>query len=147
MRVKYKITRYDNITPADFGVAASEAEKRLAQRMARDTEEFVPFLSGKFAKNTRVINNLVIYQGDQVRYLYEGVKMVNAATGKGPRLIPDVGPRWPKYAELAPTSEPLTFTKSEHPLAQSHWMDASERKNGKKWADLAEEAITRELTK
>ena len=145
MRPKYKLTRFDNIEPADFGVAATAAEKRLAQQMAQDTEPYVPALTEFFSKNTRVINNMIIYQGDQVRYLYEGHKMVDAVTGKGPRVIPDVGPRWRRYQKLRETSEPLTYTKKPHPLATDHWMEASEKKNGNAWAQFAEEAIENEL--
>lgn len=147
MRKRYKLTRFDDIEPADFGVAATAAEKRLAQQMASDTEPYVPALTGVFARNTRVINNMIIYQGDQVFYLWKGHKMVNAKTGKGPRLIPDVGYRWPLHAKLRETSQPLTYTKSMHPKAQDHWMEASEKKNGNAWAQLAEEAIARELNK
>ena len=147
MRVKYKISRFDMIEPADFGVASTMAEKRLAQQMAQDTEPYVPFLTGAFSRNTRVVNNMVIYQGDQVFYLWRGHKMVNKKTGKGPRLIPDVGYRWPKHAQLRETAQPLTYTKKPHPLAQSHWMDASEKQNGSQWARFAEEAIARELNK
>lgn len=145
MRKKYKITRFDNIEPADFGIAATKAEKALAKEIARSTEPYVPALTGVFSQNTRVINNMVIYQGDQVRYLYEGHKMVDAVTGKGPRVIPDVGPRWRKYQKLRETSEPLTYTKKPHPLATDHWMEASEKQNGRAWAQLAEEAILNEL--
>ncbi len=147
MRKHYKLTRFDNVEPADFGAAATMAEHKLAQQMAADTEEFVPALTGTFSRNSRVIRNMIIYQGDQVFYLWKGHKMVNAKTGKGPRLIPDVGYRWPLHAKLRETNKPLTYTKNMHPKAQDHWMEASEKQNGSAWEKFAEEAIARELNK
>ncbi len=143
--MKYKLTRFDNVEPADFGVACTQAERQLAQEMAKDTEKYVPALTGAFSRNTRVINNMIIYQGWQVRYLYEGVKMVSAATGRGPFPVKDRGLRWHKHEKLRPTTEPLNYTKKPHPLATDHWMEESERVNGEKWSKFAEEAIANEL--
>ena len=46
------------------------------------------------------------------KYLYFGKKMVNAKTGKGPMLIPGVGPRYRKGTILKATEENLVFKNS-----------------------------------
>ena len=63
------------------------------------------------------------------RYLHEGKVMVNAATGKGPGMVPGVGPRWKKYTELKATDRPLVYTK-KHPKAGSHWGQRLMEKEG-----------------
>ena len=48
--------------------------------------------------------------------------MVNAATGKGPACIPNVGYRYPRGAQLKATSRPLTYTKTDkNPDAGPFW--------------------------
>lgn len=140
MRIKISMTRAD-IDPAAIQAVCTKAEMLLAQQIAKDTRPFVPALTSVFDRSTKVIGNKIVYTGDQVNYLWEGVRMVNAATGKGPRYIPDVGYRWPKGAQLRPTTTPLKYSTEMHPRAQSHWMDASERENGRKWAEYAERLI------
>nr|DAH93641.1 MAG TPA: Minor capsid protein [Caudoviricetes sp.] len=93
----------------------------------------------------RTDGNEIVYTGDQARYLYEGKVMVDAATGKGPMNIPGVGLRWHKGATLTPTAKDLVFTTDMHPQAQSHWMEASYKKNGDKWARVAEKAVISSL--
>lgn len=47
--------------------------------------------------------------------------MVNAATGKGPAYIKDVGYRFPKGSQLMATDRPLTYTTTKNPLAGPFW--------------------------
>lgn len=55
------------------------------------------------------------------RYLHEGKVMVNAKTGKGPPVIPGVGPRWPRGSQLKATDRPLSYTKTKNPAAGPYW--------------------------
>jgi hypothetical protein len=59
--------------------------------------------------------------------------------------LPDLLLRWHKGATLTPTAKDLVFTTDMHPQAQSHWMDASYKKNGDKWARVAEKAVISSL--
>lgn len=127
------VTLDKNIDPALLTGRAKKLENALAWQILKDTDEFVPALTGSFAIISHVIGNVIVYPGPYARYLWHGKAMVNAATGKGPRYIPEVGWRWPKGAILKPTSRPLKFNTSVHAKAQSHWMDASRAKNMKKW--------------
>lgn len=140
MKTRVKITRCD-VSSTDFRRASTAAEKILASEIHKLTRPYVPFLTGIFDRDSRVIGNVIEYRGDQVNYLWNGVKMKNARTGKGPRVIPGVGPRWPKGAILAPTSEPLNYTTGHHAKAGPAWMERSEQENGRKFKEIAEEAV------
>lgn len=124
-----------------FVHACKQAETALAVQVLKDARPFVPALTGAFANLARVDKNTVVYTGDQARYLYEGKVMVDAATGKGPMNIPDVGIRWHKGATLRATERDLVFTTDMHPNAQSHWIEASYNQNAEKWARVAEKAV------
>lgn len=137
-----RISVKENIDPNLLTGRASKLEKALAWQILKDTDEFVPALTGVFAGMAHVIGNVIIYTGPQVHYLWHGVAMVNSATGKGPRYIPEVGWRWPKGAILKPTNRPLNFNTSMHAKAQSHWMDASRAQNMKKWDKIALKVYT-----
>lgn len=135
------ILHVKTISGAEFHKACKQAETALAVQVLKDTRPFVPALTGAFSNLARVDKNEVVYTGDQVRYLYEGKVMVDAATGKGPMNIPDVGLRWHKGATLTPTEKDLVFTTDMHPKAQAHWMEASYEQNAEKWANVGEKAV------
>lgn len=86
---------------------------------------YMPYRTGMTIKLTQAhspvtrpeINTFTRY----ARYLHEGKVMVNAATGKGPALIPGVGYRFPAGAQLTATSRPLTYTKTKNPEAGAYW--------------------------
>ena len=144
MRLKVKVTK---LGLSDVGKACTAAEKVLAQEIHKSTRPYVPMLTGAFDRNSRVIGNVIEYVGDQVNYLWNGVKMVNSKTGAGPRVIPGVGPRWPKGATLVPTAAPLHYTTDHHAKAGPAWMERSERDNGRKWQEIGEEAVAHGLDK
>ena len=125
--------------------ASSKAEETLTQQVARDTEDFVPMLTGSLKNRTIVDGNLIVYPGPYARYLYYGKKMVDAATGKGPmKIIGDDGvPVWRfrKGATLKVkygAGNELKFTKTHHKNAQAFWFDASKAQNLDKWLRISE---------
>lgn len=126
-----------NIDIAHLPLRAKKLENALAWQILKDTNDYVPALTGSLAIRSNVIGNIIVYPGPYARYLWHGVAMVNSKTGKGPRYIPEVGYRWPKGAILKPTNRPLKFNTSVHAKAQSHWMEASIAQNGKKWDEFA----------
>lgn len=135
----------DLLKPRELEKATKRAEKVLAVQILKDTRPFLPAKTGVFANLAYTYDNNVVFQGDQVNYLYEGKAMIDAATGSGPMNIQGVGIRWHKGATLTPTDRDLVFTTDMHPNAQSHWMEASEKKNGDKWVEVAERAIEKYL--
>lgn len=95
---------------------ADKAEVWLANEILKDTEPFVPMLTGSLSQRSHVEGKSVVYPGPYARYLYYGKVM------KGPKY-------GPKYA----TDKDLVYTKSVHPNAQSHWFEASKAQNLPKW--------------
>ena len=84
--------------------------------------KYMPMVTGTLTK-TMVIQSStkIVVDAPQAKYLYYGNRMVNSKTGKGPRWIPGVGYRWPKGATLRPTTTPLNYTTTFHPLAGPYW--------------------------
>lgn len=95
---------------------ADKAEVWLANEILKDTDPFVPMLTGSLSQRSHVEGKSVVYPGPYARYLYYGKAM------KGPKY-------GPKYA----TDKDLVYTKSAHPNAQSHWFEASKAQNLPKW--------------
>lgn len=122
--------------------AAKRAEHAVAKTAAKDTEDYVPAQTKSLSNRTQVKGNLIIYPGPYARYLYYGKAMVNAATGKGPALIPNIGYRYPKGAKLKPTNRNLDIKTSVHKNAQAFWWEASKSENLNKWKRVAARAVT-----
>lgn len=123
----------------------SKAEQTVAAQVMKDTSPYVPFKKGSLDQRTHIVGNTIIYPGPYARYLYYGVKMVDAATGKGPMHYIDRHGnevvRFRKYAKLRPTQDPLTYTKDFHPLAGPYWFERSKAQNLEWWLKIAEEAV------
>ena len=117
MNVKFDV-KTSGLEGIDQKVAAlaDKGEVWLANEVLKDTDPFVPALTGSLSQRSHVEGNLVVYPGPYARYLYYGKVMV--------------GPRYgPKHA----TDKNLVYTKSVHPNAQSHWFEASKAQNLEKW--------------
>ena len=108
--------------------------------MPKDTGTFINMTMGMSAAlaGTGIVVAAAPPMG---RYLYEGVKMVDSVTGKGPMMIPISAnlsvPRFRKGAKLMPTTEPLTYSKHQNPDATDHWFDAAKKDHGKAWVEKA----------
>lgn len=125
---------------------AERAELILATQVMKDTEPFVPALTGSLSERTHLEGSDIVYPGPYARYLYYGKAMVDAETGKGPAYIPGVGFRFRRGATLVATDRDLKFNKGMHPLATSHWFEASKAVNLEKWERVAERAMTDGIT-
>lgn len=137
-----KISLKNNIDPNLLSNRASKTEKAIAMKILTDTARFVPAKTGILTNRSYVRGNNIIYPGPYARYLYYGVAMVNAKTGKGPMNIPEVGYRWPRKAVLRPTSRPLKFSTDLHPDATAKWMEVSKNRNMEKWEKIAARIYT-----
>lgn len=118
--------------------AGSAAEHITAIQIEKDTEPFVPALTGSLTSRTRVKGNMIIYPGPYARYLYYGKLMVDPKTKS---------PYAKKGAVKVITDKNLVYTRSFHPQAQSHWFEASKAVNMEKWARVAGKAAAREFRK
>lgn len=117
MNVKFNV-KTSGLEAIDHEIAklASESEVWLANEILKDTDPYVPFLTGSLSQRSHVDGNTVVYPGPYARYLYYGKVM------EGP-------PQGPKHA----TDRELVYTKQHHPQAQSHWFEASKAQNLQKW--------------
>ncbi len=131
---------------AQLAQACSRAEHVLAAQVKKDTQPFVPALTGSLTDNTRVIGNIVVYPGPYARYLYYGKVMVDE-NGNGPKHFVGKGGneqiKFPKGAKLHATDRDLVFTRTVHPQAQAHWFEASKAQNLQKWMRVAKKAVTK----
>ena len=108
------------------------AEHILAVQVEKDTNPFVPALTGSLSTRTRVVGNDVIYPGPYARFLYYGKVMVDPNTGSTYA---------PKGGTKVVTDRNLVFNHTAHPQAQSHWCEASKAQNLDKWLRVAEKAV------
>lgn len=120
--------------PPNLNPKATQAECAVAREVWRDCNQYVPISTGSQRQRSYVRQNQVIYDGPYARYLWEGHRMVDAATGRGPMYIPNVGWRWHKGAVLVPTSQPLTYHTAG---TGDHWLERAKPRYLKKWSRTA----------
>lgn len=112
--------------------ACTRAEHVLAEQIEKDTQPFVPMLTGSLTQRTRVDGSAVIYPGPYARFLYYGKVMVDPNTGSTYA---------PKGGTKVVTDRNLVFNKAMHPQAQAHWFEASKAQNHDKWVSVADKAV------
>ena len=114
-----------------------DAQKFHTVNVLRRIKRYMPFLSGMTYKvtvaQTDINRPYIITNTPYAKYLFYGKKMVNAKTGKGPRMIPGVGPRYKKGTVLKATAENLEYTK-KNPNAGPRWDKALSAAEGKAMA-------------
>lgn len=104
--------------------ATPRARHAVAVMMARQTEPFVPMLTGSLKNRTQVKDDYIVYPGPYARYLYHGMLMVDPATGSP----------WATYgAHKVLTARPLQFNHASHPQATAYWFEAAKKKNLRAW--------------
>lgn len=95
------------------------------KNVLRRIKRYMPFLTGATYKITVAQTDIrkpeIVTDVPFGIYLYRGLAMVNAKTGKGPALIPGVGYRYPKGAILRPTKRTLQYTHTKNPDAGPEW--------------------------
>lgn len=91
----------------------------------RRITRYMPYQSGMLATKLKFQSgpHEITVVGPYARYLNEGKRMVNAITGKGPSLIPEIGYRYKKGTVLRATQDPLHYDTAFHALAGSHWAE------------------------
>lgn len=95
------------------------------RNVLRRIKRYMPFRTGATYKITVAQTDIrkpeIVTDVPYARYLYKGLAMVNAKTGKGHALIPGVGYRYPKGAILRPTARALQYTRTKNPDAGPEW--------------------------
>ena len=122
----------------------TRAQQWLGDRVLEDCIPYMPISTGsqRQRSHTEDDGKRVIFPGPYAGYLYRGVKMVDAITGKGPRKIP-IGPgeyilRFSKGAKLVPTGIPLRFSS---PQAMPAWFEHAKSLHGQFWRQGVAEII------
>lgn len=116
----------------ELKAACTKAEHAVAAQIEKDTQPFVPALTGSLTERTKVVGSAVVYPGPYARFLYYGKVMVDPNTGS---------PFAPKGGTKVVTDRDLVFTQTVHPQAQAHWCEASKAQNLDKWKRVAEKAV------
>lgn len=110
----------------------TQAEHIVAVQIQKDTEPFVPMLTGSLNTRTEVVGGSVIYPPPYSRFLYYGKVMID----------PETGSTWAKAGRhKVVTDRDLVFTKDFHPQAQAFWFEASKAQNIDKWLRVAQKAV------
>lgn len=105
----------------------------------RRIKRYMPFRSGFHYKltvaQTNIARPVIVTRSPAAEYLFEGKKMVNVKTGKGPGVIPGVGPRYRKGTVLKRTETPLKYFRGKNPAAGPRWDKALSVAEGKAMAE------------
>ena len=124
------------IDPSLIGGACSKAELAVASQAMKDTEPYVPALTGAMNAMTRVEkydgHAAIVYSAPYVRFLWYGKVMVD----------PNTGSTWaPLHGHKVVTDRNLVFNTSMHQNAQAFWFLASRAQNMDKWLRVADKAV------
>lgn len=130
-----KFTVHSDLSGAIASAIADRCDKAkhvVAQQVKKDTEPYVPMLTGSLKNRVRVEGGTIIYPGPYARFLYYGKVMVD----------PNTGSTWaPLGGTKVVTDRDLVFTTDFHPQAQAFWFEASKAQNKDKWLRVAQKAV------
>lgn len=145
MTFKVKTGDFASILPA-----VNKAERILGAQVMKDTDKFLPALTGNFMQRAHlesgytegppamIKGSTIVYPGPFARFLYYGKVMVYAPTGS----------TWaPKNEHKVVTGRDLVMGKSMHPLASSHWFEVSKAANLDTWIKVAERLVKQNADK
>lgn len=124
------------VDPELVGGAARKAETILAAQAMKDTEPYVPALSGVLSNTSRVEtyngHAAIIYSAPYARFLWYGKVMVYPPTGSTFA---------PKDEHKVVTDRNLVYNTGMHSKAQAFWFLASQAQNKEKWLRIADKAV------
>ena len=136
-----------HIDMARFEKQYHKAQWQLDNAVMADMVPYMPHQTGTFINVTRAMSAALAGTGKVVaaappmgRFLYEGKKMVDEKTGRGPFNVMPEGEapvwRYRKGAKLKATDQPLNYDKSHNPKVTDHWFDAAKNAHGKYWIKM-----------
>lgn len=127
MTFKVKTGDFASILPS-----SNKAEKILATQVMKDTDKYVPALTGSLTQRAHIEESTIVYPGPYARFLYYGKVMIYEPTGSTFA---------PKNEHKVVTNRDLVMNKSMHPLASSHWFEVSKAANLQTWIDVAKRLV------
>ena len=129
----FRISVKSDIDLAKITARLDRAQETLANEVMKDTDKFVPKLTGILSGDAKVTGETVVYPGPYARYLYHGKLMVDPETGSS-------------YAKKGNTKtltgKSINVAKS-NPMAQPEWFEVSKSMNLDKWKRVFAKAVTR----
>lgn len=128
MTFKVKTGDFSSVLPS-----VSKAEKILAVQVMKDTDKYLPALTGSLQQRTHIEESTIVYPGPYARFLYHGKVMIYEPTGSTFA---------PRYEHKIVTDRDLVMNKSMHPLATSHWFEVSKAANLSKWINVTRRLLT-----
>lgn len=120
------------INDAKLKARVDRANDILANEAMKDTDKFVPKLTGTLSGGTRVSDGQIVYPGPYARYLYHGKLMVDPKTGSSYAR---------KGSTKTLTGKSINVAKS-NPMAQPEWFEVSKGLNLEKWKRVFAKAVT-----
>ena len=143
----YKMKKGDITLEVDlsrFEKQYQKAQYALDSMVMTSMEPYMPKQTGTFINVTKAQSAALAGSGLVVaaappmgRFLYEGKKMVDASTGRGPFNVAgkDETPAWryQKGAKLKATDQPLNYDTSKHPKVTDHWFDEAKKNHSESW--------------
>lgn len=117
-----------------------QAQYQLDGAVMNSMIPFMPMQDGNFINKTRADSAAMQGTGQveaaappQGRFLYMGKTMVDEKTGSTWAKKSNKKVLVSQYGGKTNAKPDLTYNKSKHPKAQSHWFDAAKKADGKKW--------------
>ncbi len=120
------------INDAKLKARVDRANEILANEAMKDTDKFVPKLTGTLSGGARVSDGQIVYPGPYARYLYHGKLMVDSKTGSSYAR---------KGSTKTLTGKSINVAKS-NPMAQPEWFEVSKGLNLEKWKRVFAKAVT-----
>lgn len=146
-KLKYKYTYKEKSLVGEmeidlerFNGQYSKAQYMLDSMVMTDMIPYMPMQTGQFINVTKAMSSSIAGSGKVVaaappfgRYLYNGLVMVDEATGspwarKGAKKV-----LVSEFGGLSMADQKLDFSKSAHPNAQEKWFEAAKADNVDKW--------------
>lgn len=126
------IVKVDMPKAAKIAGRVEAANEALANEAMKDTDKYVPKLTGILSGGTKVQGTDIVYPGPYAQYLYHGKLMVDSKTGSSYAR---------KGSTKTLTGKSLNVAKS-NPSAQPEWFEASKAQNLSKWKEFYKKELT-----
>lgn len=130
-----KVNVNANIDPELIARRTPKADHILAVQAQKDTEQFVPMLTGSLRDRTQVDGGKIIYPGPYAHYLWVGIVYVDPQTGYS-GIPTQTGWFSRKGVTKVPGGRNLNIRQG-----QAHWFDASKAVNMNKWLRVYKAAL------
>lgn len=132
-----KINVNVDIDPPKFAARTDRATEALANEVMKDTDKFVPMLTGTLKNSARVQNgDQIYYPGPYAHYQYEGIVYVDPKTGAA-----GIPTKTGFFSRPGVTKVPSGRALS-HSKGQSHWIEPSKAANMDKWLRFYKKELT-----